>query len=486
MFGFIKKETGALPQLKFHNTLSGTLEIFTPLTEGRVKMYNCGPTVYDRQHIGNMFSVVFGNTLRRTLEAWGYDVQQVINITDLGHLSGDNEGDANVGEDRMSKGLKKEGMALTLENMHILAEKYAELYLKDIALIGVDTSSIQFPRASAYIPEQIALIQTLEEKGYAYKIKDGVYFDTSRFSTYGKLGGINLSGQKEGARVSENNEKRTPFDFVLWKSDKKIGWQSPWGLGFPGWHIECTAMIFKLLGKQIDIHTGGIEHIPIHHNNEIAQAEAVSGKQFSRYWMHNSHITIEGKKISKSLRNTVYLHNITDRGLSAKAFRYWALTGHYRTPSNFTWDALEGAGTALARLNRFFFEELSKAEGGEADSQFVHDFMTAMANDLDTPKALARVWELVKDDAISPAAKRASLLHADTMLCLGLSDEREQTRLTVIPQTQLPEDVQKLLAERDAAREAKDFAKADNLRAQLEALGYDVKDTAHKSELSRR
>lgn len=481
MFGFIKKETGTLPQLQFHNTLSGNLEVFSPLTPGKVKMYNCGPTAYDRQHVGNLFPPVVANILRRTLEAWGYSVLEVNNITDFGHISEDE-----ASEDKMTKGMKREKLKPSLANMRVLAEKYAQLFYADLPPLGIDPEKIQYPFASDYVAEQIAIIKTLEQKGYAYPTTDGIYFDVSRFPSYGKLGGIDLSGLKAGARVEENKEKRSAFDFALWKCDKKFGWESPWGNGFPGWHTECVAMIFKLLGKQIDIHMGGVDLVPIHHNNEIAQAEAITGKQFTRYWMHNAHITIEGKKVSKSLGNTVYLHNITDRGLSARALRYWFLTAHYRTPSNFTWDALEGANTALGRLNRFFFGELNNAGDAEADPQFVHDFMTAMAHDLDTPKALARVWELVKDDAVSPAAKRASLLHADTILGLGLSEEREHTKLAVIPQTELPKDVQKLVSEREEARTAKDFAKADDLRKQLEALGYDIKDTATSSELSKR
>jgi cysteinyl-tRNA synthetase len=298
--------------LQLHNTLSGKLEPFAPLSSREVKMYNCGPTVYDRQHIGNMFAAILPDTLRRALEAWGYKVKQVINITDFGHLVSD----ADLGEDKMSKGLEREGLALTMENMHTLAEKYTALYLDDIAALGIDTKKILFPRASQYIPEQIALIKTLEQKGYAYKTSDGVYFDTKKFADYGKLGNINLAGQEAGARVEQNPEKKNPTDFALWKyqpegenKKEKLGWESPWGRGFPGWHIECTAMIFKLLGKQIDIHTGGIEHIPVHHNNEIAQAEVITGKQYVKYWLHNAHITIEGKKYQSRLATPYTFRN---------------------------------------------------------------------------------------------------------------------------------------------------------------------------------
>jgi len=473
---FRSKKTAAsfLPPLSLRNTLSGETIEFVPLSRGKVKMYNCGPTVYDRQHIGNLRPPVVFNVLRRMLNYWGYNVTQVTNLTDFGHLSSDED----EGEDKMSAGLRREGMELSLENMRSLAERYAEMYFNDVRSLGVDTEKVTYPRASDYIPEQIALIQTLIEKGYAYKTKSGVYFEVSRFPRYGKLGGINLSGLKKGARVKESAEKRGPHDFILWKSDKHLGWDSPWGKGFPGWHIECTAMIFKLLGRQIDIHTGGIEHIPVHHNNEIAQAESASGKRFVKYWLHNDHITIEGKKISKSLGNTVYLHNITDRGFSPLSLRYWLLTAHYRSPANFTWEALEGAHTARERLLKFFFVDLAGAEGGAPDPGFMREFTAALARDLDTPQAIARVWDLVRSETISKSAQRASLLEADKLLGLGLGDRREMSKLAVVPARELPDDVQKLVAERDAARAAGEYVKADELRANIESRGYELKDTS--------
>ena len=491
-FSFFKKtmpRAVARRPLYLHNTLSGKVELFESIN-GTVRMYNCGPTPYDEQHIGNLFPPVVANVLHRTLESAGYPVNQVTNITDFGHLTSD----ADEGDDKMTQGLKREGMVLTMENMRALAEKYAAIFFADIEELGIDTKKITFPRASDYIAEQIALIKTLKEKSYAYKTSDGVYFDTSKFSGYGKLGGINVSALKEGARVEANTEKKNPADFVLWKLDtkkdaaenlgQKLGWNSPWGWGFPGWHIECTAMIFTLLGRQIDIHTGGIEHIPVHHNNEIAQAEAITGKQFVRYWLHNNHITIEGKKISKSLGNTVYLHNITDRGLNARALRYWFLTGHYRTPMNFTWDALEGANTALKRLQRAFLELPTK--GGLPDEKFMQAFYAAVNNDLDTPKALALVWDLLKDNEMLPADKRASLGEADEILGLGLDEPQVAARLAVIEEADLPEEVQLLLDERTLARIAKNYQRADELRIQIEALGYELKDTAEGQKVTKK
>ena len=479
-----KKEMpkGTLAPLRFHNTYSNEVEVFSPLTPGVVKMYNCGPTVYGTQHIGNMRAAVFADTLRRVLEAWGFKVKQVINITDFGHLTSD----ADEGEDKMSQGLKREGLALNLENMKVLAERYTQEYFDDLDMLGVDRKKIQFPRASEYVGQQIALIKALVEKAFAYQTQDGVYYDVSRFPAYGKLGNINLSGLKEGARVEANSHKKGPFDFILWKSDASLGWTSPWGMGFPGWHIECTAMIFTLLGKQIDIHTGGIEHIPVHHQNEIAQAEAASGKKFVKYWLHNDHLTIEGKKISKSLGNTVYLHNIIDRGYSAHALRLWMLGGHYRSPMNFTWDAIEGANTALNKLTRYFFEELGKVKESEPNAKFVADFTSALADDLNTPVALARMWDLLKDDTVSPESKKASLLYVDHILALGFTAAGAAKKIAVIETDDLPEEVQVLVKERADARDAKDFAKSDELRAKIEALGYNVKDSADGAQITKK
>ncbi len=348
-----------------------------------------------------------------------------------------------------------------------------------------------FAKATDYVEEQIALVKTLEEKGYAYRISDGVYFDTAKFPAYGALGNVNLAGLKEGARVEENLEKKNGHDFALWKFSKPDAgrqqeWRSPWGVGFPGWHIECTAMIFKLLGKQIDIHIGGIDLAPIHHNNEIAQAQALTGKLFVKYWLHNAFITIENKKVSKSLGNTVYLHNIVDRGYSPLALRYWYLTGHYRTPMNFTWEAIEGANTALMRLTKFFFEELKKDIASKPDEHFMQDLAAALANDLDTPRAVARIWELVKDPNVSASVKRTSLLLADKVLGLGLSEKRSPSKISVIELSTLPHTVQELLNLREAARNNKDFLQADQLRKKIEEAGYEIKDTSEGTKVTQK
>ncbi len=485
---FKKQQASMLPPLKLHNTLSNSLENFSPLSGKTVKMYNCGPTPYDQMHIGNLVPALLADTLRRTLNLWGYKVKQVMNITDFGHLTGDNENDPNSGDDKMTKGLKREGLAPTLKNMRVLAEKYAEIFFEDIRLLGINTDLVTYPRASDYIPEEIALVKSLEQKGYAYRIPDGIYYDTAKFAGYGKLGNINLAGQREGARVEENTEKKNPRDFVLWKSSAGLGWKSPWGLGFPGWHIECTAMIFALLGKQIDIHTGGIEHIPIHHNNEIAQAEAITGKQYVKYWLHNAHITIEGKKISKSLGNTIYLHNIIDKGYSPRALRYWYLTAHYRTPSNFTWEAIQGADQALLRLKRQYLELTTKniPASSKKDDDFISSFYTDLSDDLDTPRALARLWEYIKNNEVSDPHKKAALELADKIFGLGITDSRPSSKIKVIEGSDLPAEVQSLVAARETARKEKDFTKADELRKEIEGGGYEVTDTPEGSHITKK
>lgn len=463
------------------NTLGHEKQLFElPPHVHTVRMYNCGPTVYGVQHIGNLSMFVFTNLLRRVLEKNGFVVKQVINITDFGHLTSD----ADEGEDKMTKGLKREGMKVTMENMAILAEQYTKVFLEDLQALNIDTNNIEFPRASAYIQAQIAMIQTLQEKGYAYPTSQGVYFDTSRFPTYGALGGIDTEHQKEGARVATNIEKRNPSDFILWKMDSKMGWNSPWGMGFPGWHIECSAMIRATLGEQIDIHTGGIEHVSIHHNNEIAQSEAATGKRpFSRFWMHRAHIQIEGAKIAKSDGNVVYLADIAARGIHPLALRYLFLGANYRSPSNFSWEALLASQTAFAKLLAICVH-YAKEPQVEAPTQWVSKFMQRINDDLDTPGALSVLWDMVKDKKLTPGELRAGILEMDEVLGLNLaSPDKEATQLAEseikvgVLIASLPVHVIKLITDRTTARRNKQWEEADALREQIDIEGYTLEDT---------
>lgn len=495
LFTFKRTAKHTIPArpLYLYNTLSTEKESFTLPSQARtVRMYNCGPTVYGPQHIGNLSMFVFTDVLRLTLEYNDFQVKQVINFTDFGHLSGDNEGDADHGEDRMSKGLKREGLKPTLENMAQLGKRYAELFLHDVSELNIKTSKITFPYASAYIPAQIAMIRALEEKSYAYKTKDGVYFDTTQFPGYGKLGNIDLAGLKEGARIGVSSEKRNPTDFLLWKSDKKLGWESPWGLGFPGWHIECSAMIRATLGEQIDIHTGGIEHIPIHHNNEIAQSEAATGrKPLSRFWMHRAHIQINGGKIAKSKGAAIYLADIVEKGFHPLALRYLFLGAHYRSGMNFTYDALTAAQNAYARLvaARLSYTE----EPGAIDEAYRARFHERINDDLDTPGAIAVVWEMVKDESLSAGTRLTTLLDADRVLGLNLAIPdaaalalaKAEVR-DYVHQSEQTEQMTDILTRREEARTNKNWTAADALREELDILGLGVEDAADGSKLYRK
>lgn len=467
--------------LKLHNTLSGKTEEFVPREDGKVSMYNCGPTVYGVQHIGNLSMFVFTDILRRTLDSQGFVVKQVINFTDFGHLTGENNGTPDEGEDKMAKGLRAEGLEQTLPNMKILATKFASIFLRDLSALGVDTGRITFPYASEYIEDQINLIKTLEEKGFAYKTSDGLYYDTAKFPHYGELGNVQKKSGDAEARIEANPEKRNPQDFALWKFNEKIGWLSPWGRGFPGWHIECSAMIMNILGPQIDIHTGGIEHISIHHNNEIAQTEAATGlRPFSKFWLHRAHLQINNSKIAKSDGNVVYLSEIEEKGYSPIALRYHLLTSHYRTATNFTWEALEASNEAYLKLLRTV---RSFPKAGEVNKNYFERFKVFIEDDLNTPQALALIWELLKDVSVSPESKRATILIFDRVLGLNLEHANIPETHTNI--TSLPIEIRELIDTRETARKNKDFATSDTLRDELKQKGYIVEDKPDGPQISR-
>ncbi len=450
-------------KIKLHNTLSNQKEIFEPIQAGVVSMYHCGPTLYDRQHIGNLSMFVFTDVLRRTIEYAGFDVKQVINFTDFGHLTGDNEGDADQGEDRMTKGLKREGLEPTVANMKVLAEKYATIFLSDLALLNVKTEGTIFPYASDFVSDQIKMIENLLEKEFAYEGEKAVYFDTSKFPKYGELGGVNLEGQKSGARVAENNEKKNPTDFVLWKKDGKTGWPSPWGLGFPGWHIECSAMIIKLLGDQIDIHTGGIEHIGVHHNNEIAQSESATGKSpFSKFWLHRAHLKIDDTKISKSLGNVVYLDDLAKRGIHPLSLRYLLLSSHYKTPANFSEEAVSAFQNSLEKIAAAFY---FLPESDTSDEAVIAKFEDALGDDLNTAVALSVLQE---------AKSKSAIRKIDSVLGLDIPKLAEMLYA-------VPEEILETKLERDRARENKDWHTSDRLRSEIESQGFVLEDKENTS-----
>lgn len=477
---FKSKTPVILREIKLHNTESGKLETFTPLKSPQVKMYSCGPTVYDFAHIGNLRSYIFPDILKRTLTRNGYLVTHVINFTDFGHLSDD--GDA--GEDKMMKGLAREGLPVTLAAMRQLSEQFITAFEDDFDELRI-LPPTTWARASDYVQKQISLIKTLDDKGYTYETSDGLYFDISKFPTYGRLGNINVEKLKSGTRVEENSEKRHPADFAVWKKGN-LGWNSRWGKGFPGWHIECSAMAMDTLGKQIDIHTGGIDNMPTHHNGEIAQSEAVTGKQFVKYWLHGEHLNIGSSKLAKSLGNAITMRHLNDRGFSGDDYRYWLLTAHYRSPANFSWEALSGAKQALFRLKRHMYEEY-RQKASVPDASYMERFEAHLANDLDTPGAIALLWDMVKDSKLDNKVKCATLMAMDEVLDIGLSENVSDgvRSLGVIANNDLPAEIQELIDRREVARIARNWAEADILRDALSLKGYTIEDSPNGPKVSK-
>lgn len=481
LFGFLtKKSEPAHPPIFFYNSASGEKEEFHSLKPGIVTMYSCGPTVYDHAHIGNLRSFLLPDLIKRVLMMNGYKVKHVINFTDFGHLADDGD----EGEDKMMKALRREGKPISLSAMREVAETYMQSFKDDNSAFR-NIPPTKYTPASEYVQDQIRLIQTLYEKGYAYETSDGVYFDIAKFPAYGILGNVDLNKIMEGARVEVNTEKRHPADFALWKKGI-LGWESAWGKGFPGWHIECTAMVFATLGKQIDIHTGGEDLKYTHHNGEIAQAESVTGKQYVSYWLHNAHLKINDTKIAKSLGNGIRLQGLTDRGYSPLVYRYWLLTGQYRTPMNFTFEALDSAKQALFRLKRFVYEE-GKGIEGNVNEAYRTRFVTAIHDDLDTPRAIALMWEIMKDASLSVQDKVATLREIDAVLDIGLSDELDDVvrELGIVAPDDIPADIQELLDKRQIARVTQNWTEADLLREAINLKGYVVEDTPQGQKISK-
>jgi cysteinyl-tRNA synthetase len=457
--------------LKIYNTKSKSIETVVPRIGGSIGMYTCGMTVYDYAHIGHGRKYTMDDILRRALEHEGFSVRHVQNVTDVGHLSSDGDD----GEDKLEKGAKKTGKSVW---------EVAEFFTNDF-YAAMDQLNILRPnviaKATEHIPEQIILVERLLEKGIAYDTPEAVYFDVSKFPAYGELSGQKLSEKLVAVReeVETGNFKKSPHDFALWFkrvgrfSDHAMHWPSPFGDGFPGWHIECSAMSMKYLGESFDIHTGGIDHIPVHHENEIAQSEGATGKPFSKYWVHHAFLNVNGEKMSKSLGNYVRIQDVIDRGVDPLALRYFYLGAHYRSHLNFTWEALEGAAEALKRIRTAV--ALSES-GGEIHANYLTRFKEILENDLDTPGLLALVHECLGDTSLSSETKRATLLSFDTVLGLSLE--------ALVPE--ITKEVETLLQKRDAARKEKDWATSDALRNELETLGFAVFDAASGTKVTKK
>lgn len=460
------------------NSLSRKKEKFEPLNPSKVGMYTCGPTVYDYAHIGNFRTYVTSDVLSRLLGFNSYRVTHVMNLTDVGHLTGDNLGDADTGEDRMEKSAAKEG-----KSAWDIAKFYSDEFISDISELNILKPNV-IPKATDHIAQQIALISKLEKNGLTYKTSDGVYFDTKVYEDatgkkYGELS--TLDEIQVGARVEENPEKKNPRDFALWKFSPKdekrqMEWESPWGVGFPGWHIECSAMSMNYLGDTLDIHVGGEDLRSTHHPNEIAQSEGATGKTFVNYWVHVTFLMVDGARMSKSKENAYRLAHIKEKGFDPLALRYLYLTSHYRDTLNFTWESLSSAQNTLARLKRMLAslkedpdrtvlsnEKLEKVDG------FRNRFLLAVNDDLNTPKAVAILWEALKSNIPSPD-KYDLVISADEVLGLGLQE-------SILDKPTIPKEIITLSEKREKLRSDGKFEEADIVRKEIETQGYNLRDT---------
>jgi cysteinyl-tRNA synthetase len=497
--------------IHLYNSLTKQKEVFRPKKPGHVSMYHCGPTVYNYAHIGNLRAYIAADILRRTFELNDYNVTQVMNITDIGHLQHD---EIDAGDDKMTLALRREGKELTRENMEELALRFYDAFRADIEKVNILPANL-FPFASKHIAEDISFIQKLMEKNNAYATDDGVYFDTTSLPDYGKLGGISLDNASTESRIGDDeiarSEKRNPRDFALWKFNDDLGYEAPFGKGFPGWHIECSVMSMKYLGglddtttnphwnefETFDIHTGGVDHIPVHHNNEIAQTEAITqteatpgGMPLANYWLHNAHLIIEGgKKMAKSGEAFITLETLEKKGISPLGFRYWTLGASYRTPLQFSWEALGNAETAYRSLIgkisdwkiRSNIPEGTHSNIDQADEklvEYVESFKSLLNDDLNTPQAIAFLHEKIISDRMLPDPYKIKMLDiADDALGLQLMEKSDELASDRRKSADVPSDISDLAEKRKTARAEKNWAESDRIRDEIASLGYEIKDT---------
>ncbi len=465
-------------KLFLYNTLTRKKEEFKPIKKDRVGLYTCGPTVYNYAHIGNLRSYLFEDVLKRVLLYNGYKVKHVMNITDVGHLTGDRD----MGEDKLEVGAKREG-----KTAWQIAEFYTQAFRDDIKKLNILEPDI-WCKATSHIKEQINLIKVLEKKGYTYKISDGIYFNTSKFKNYTKLSRQNIEALKEGARVEKNDEKKNATDFALWKfspdnANRQMEWTSPWGIGFPGWHIECSAMSIKYLGEHFDIHCGGIDHIGVHHTNEIAQSEAATGKSpWVNYWLHGAFLNITGgKKMAKSGDNFLTLENaLIKKGINPLTYRYAALGTHYRKSMEYNEAAITNAQLGLEHLNNQIRElkvESKKLKVLSINANFKKEFIKAINDDLNMPQTLAIVQEVLKSK-LTDKEKLATVLDFDEVLSLGLAE--------ILEEEKVPAEIEKIIRAREKAREEKNWAESDRLRQIIEKSGYNIEDTKNGQRVLKK
>ncbi len=451
--------------ISLYNTLTRKKETFSPLTEGKVSMYHCGPTVYDTPHIGNYRTFILNDLIRRIFEYSGYQVTQVMNITDI--------------DDKIIKKSHEEKIS-----PQELTSKYEKLFLEEIASLRILTPH-HLVRATDHIADMVTLISTLLEKGVAYKADDGVYVSIEKVKGYGELANLDLSKNDHSHERIANDEydKDNPRDFTIWKfrtpEDGETFWVAPFGEGRPGWHIECSAMAMKILGPTLDIHTGGQDLIFPHHTNEIAQSQSATGKKFAQIWMHGAFMSMNDEKMAKSKSNVIKLETLIEESVSPLAYRYWLMTGHYRSPLNFTFEAVRAAQTALIRL---IAAVRDLADSGTVNASYKEKFVTAITDDLELPKALALIWELLKDSSVSDADKRATILDFDRVFGLDLASLPPTLSEPIV----IPVEIQALVDAREEARAEKDWEKADALRAEIESRGYEIKDTTEGIRIIER
>ena len=455
-------------ELQLFDTYERKVRPFEPLTPGKVGVYACGPTVYNFAHIGNLRTYLFEDLLKRVLLRNGYEVNHIINITDVGHLTSD----ADTGEDKMELGAKLTGMTAWE-----LAAFYTEAFQKDLKRLNVLDPSV-WCKATDHIEEQITFIEELEEKGFTYHTSDGIYFDSRKLNNYGFLARLDIEGLQAGARVDQG-ERKFVTDFALWKfspedEQRQMEWDSPWGRGFPGWHIECSAMSAKYLGDYFDIHCGGEDHIPIHHTNEIAQTEAARGTRLANYWMHGYFLQLDNAKMAKSSGEFLTLDVVEKKGFSTLAYRYFCFSAHYRTQMSFSWASLDAAQRTL---NRLYETAWNWGDPGEVSADYLARFDACLNDDLNMPRALAVLWELVRSEE-ADSVKKATLLACDDVLGLDIANWAPA-------EIEVPDEVSALVQAREEARAAKDWGRADELRKQVSDLGYVIEDTKEGAKIAR-
>lgn len=461
--------------LKLYNTLTRKKSEFKPIDKNGdvVKIYTCGPTVYNYAHIGNMRAYIFMDVLRKTLKYNGYKLDHVMNITDVGHLTSD----ADEGEDKMAKSAKEQH-----KSVYEIAKMYTEAFLKDINELNIERPE-HIVKATDHIKEMEEYVKEIVDNGYGYETSKGIYFDTSKLPSYGELSRIDLKNQMSGARIEVDKEKRNPLDFALWiKAPKEhiMKWDSKWGLCYPGWHIECSAMSRKYLGEEFDIHTGGVDHITIHHENEIAQSKGATGKNLARIWMHVEFLLINNGKMSKSLHNVYTLEDLKKNNIEPLAYRYLTYSSHYRNKLNFTWEGVKSAQVALNRLRELTLQHkgVNNKVDDERIKELEQEFLYAINDDINIPAALAVVWKVAKEQTKSNMYYEL-LKKFDTVLSLNLDKEMVEEI------EEYPEEVIKLLDQRKKARENKDFSESDRLRDMLKEMGYLVIDSKDGQKLKK-